>query len=307
MKVLVVDDNIAIQEILKEIIAGAGHEVYSASSVADAAEFVLEIHPDLILLDSYVGGEYGLKMIDIVHEEDIDLSMKIYVIKNNREHIPKDEPFVLGEIEKPFLSADIIEILDDVSKIPDPQVKVKKQIKPKRSSILRKKRNKEQPEQEKSKLLPGRTHIIIEDTPSTVYNYTEKFADEGYTILIITTNKIKAIKEKIKYGKMNIIALSSKPRLDYKDIRKLGTLTETINKFIKDNERPVVVIDRLMTLIDKNGANRILTMIRQLTTENQGTATFLISTDGRSIDKKGMDILGHNVKIHKIESIEVIK
>ncbi|HKM13565.1 MAG TPA: response regulator [Candidatus Methanomethylophilaceae archaeon] len=307
MKVLVVDDNIAIQEILKEIISDAGHEAYLASSIVDAAEFILEIHPDLIFLDSYVGGENGLKMIDIVHEEDSEMNMKIYVIKNNREHIPKDEPFVLGEIEKPFTSADIIEILENISNVLDSTTPVKKQITPKRRFSLRKKRNKEQVEPEKPKLPSGKTHIIIEDTPSIVYNYAEKFSNEGYTILIVTTNKIKAIKERMKYGKMNIIALSSKPRLDYKDIRKLGTLTKTINNFIKDNDRPVVVIDRLLALLDKNGANRILTMIRQLTTENEGTATFLISTDERSIDKKGMDILGHNVEIHMIESIEVIK
>lgn len=307
MKVLVVDDNIAIQEVLREIISEAGYETYSASSLVDGAQSVLDIHPDLIFLSSYVGGESGLKMIDIVHEENVNMNMKIYVIKNNREHIPKDEPFVLGEVEKPFVSADIIKILENISKDPNLLISVKKQIKPKCRLSFKKKPPEEQLEPEKSKLPSGKTHIIIEDTPSTVYNYAEKFVNEGHTILIVTTSKIKAIKEKMKYGNTNIIALSSKPRLDYKDIRKLGTLTETINNFIKDNDRPVVVIDRLLLLIDKNGANRILTMIRQLTTENEGAATFLISTDEKSIDKKGMDILGHSMVIHKIESIEVIK
>lgn len=305
MKVLVVDDNIAIQEVLKEIISSKGHDVYSASSVADAAESVLEVKPDIIFLDSHVGGESSLSMIDVVHEEDANVSMKIYVIKNNREHIPKDEPFVVGEIEKPFTSADIIGILDNAFKVPDLPLPVKKLIKPRHH--VRNVPNMEQPEQEKSKLPSGITHLIVEDTPSIVYDYAEKFSDEGHTILIITTSKIKAIKEKTKYGNMNTIALSSKPRLDYKDIRKLGTLTETINNFIKDNDHPVVVIDRLSVLIDKNGANRILTMIRQLTTGNKGKATFLISTDGMVIDKKGMAILGHNTKIHNIEPIEVIK
>lgn len=305
MKVLVVDDKIAIQEIIREIITGAGHEAYSASSVSEAAESFLEVHPDLIFLDSYVGGEPGLKMIDLVHEENVNLNMKIYIIKNNKEHIPKDEPFVLGEIEKPFTSSDILQILENVHKLPDLSLPLKKPIKPKR--CWWKNRHKKQPEQEKSNILSGKTHIIIEDAPSVVYDYAERFANEGHAILIITTSKIKAIKEKMKYSKIKTIALSSKPRLDYKDIRKLGTLTETINKFIKDNDRPVVVIDRLSVLIDKNGANRILTMVRQLTTENEGTATFLISIGEKSIDKKGMDILGHNVEIHKIESIEVIK
>ena len=305
MKVLVVDDKIAIQEIIREIITGAGHEAYSASSVSEAAESFLEVHPDLIFLDSYVGGEPGLKMIDLVHEENVNLNMKIYIIKNNKEHIPKDEPFVLGEIEKPFTSSDILQILENVHKLPDLSLPLKKPIKAKR--CWWKNRHKKQPEQEKSNILSGKTHIIIEDAPSVVYDYAERFANEGHAILIITTSKIKAIKEKMKYSKIKTIALSSKPRLDYKDIRKLGTLTETINKFIKDNDRPVVVIDRLSVLIDKNGANRILTMVRQLTTENEGTATFLISIGEKSIDKKGMDILGHNVEIHKIESIEVIK
>ncbi len=305
MKVLVVDDNIAIQEVLKEIITNAGHEVYSASSVSDAAELVLDVHPNLIFLDSYVGGEPGLNIIKEVQEENLNIRMKIYVIKNNKEHIPKDEPFVLGEIEKPFTSADIIKILEKEYNIPYSSPSVKKPIEPKRR--LWGNRDKKQPEQEKSILNSGKTYIIIEDVPSAVYDYVEKFAKEGHAILIITTSKIKAINERMKHIKMNIVALSSKPRLDYKDIRKLGTLTETINKFIKDNDRPVVVIDRLAPLIENNGANRILTMVRQLTTENEGSATFLISTSEKSIDRKGMDILGHNMEIHKIESIEAIK
>ncbi|MDN5357659.1 MAG: hypothetical protein PWR17_828 [Candidatus Methanomethylophilaceae archaeon] len=296
MKVLVADDNVAIQEILREIITDTGNQVFLASNVVEAAESILENHPELIFLDTFLGGEPGMKAIDIVHEEDVAMNMKVYILKNSKEYIPKDEAFVVGEIEKPFRSADIVAILSGSKNIPE--VPPEPASRPPRPEKRRK--NKEQPATAEQTGLPsGRAHLILEGSPLGVYKYASDFADAGYDILIITSSKIKAVREKMKYGKMNVIDLSAKPRLDYKDIRKLGSLTDSVNRFISDNARPVIVIDGLSALIEKNGPNRTLTMMRQLTADNAGSATFLISLNENSIDKKGLDILVHNMDIHK--------
>ncbi|MEA4977615.1 MAG: DUF835 domain-containing protein [Methanomassiliicoccaceae archaeon] len=296
MKVLVADDNVAIQEILREIVTNTGNQVFLASNVVEAAESILQNRPELIFLDMFLGGEPGMKAIDIVHEEDVSMNMKVYILKNSKEYIPRDEAFVVGEIEKPFRSADIVAILSGSKNVPEVAP-----VPASRPSRLEKRRkNKEQlAAAEQTGLPSGRAHLILEGNPVGVYKYASDFADAGYDMLIITSNKIKAVREKMKYGKMNVIALSAKPRLDYKDIRKLGSLTDSVNRFISDNARPVIVIDGLSALMEKNGPNRTLTMMRQLTADNAGSATFLISLNENSIDKKGLDILVHNMDIHK--------
>ncbi|HKM09475.1 MAG TPA: response regulator [Candidatus Methanomethylophilaceae archaeon] len=299
MKVLVVDDNIAIQEILREIITNSGHEAYSASSVSEAAETILDERPDLIFLDSYVEGESGLNIIDIVHEENVTLEMKVYVIKNSKEVIPKDEPFVLGVVDKPFKSAEIIDIINKTAGNSSDAEQIKHARRQKDKKELE-----EVSETVYSELESRIAHLIIEDVPERVYSFSRRFVADGHQIMVITTDKVKAVREKMENSKAEIIALSTHPRLDYKDIKKLGSLTKSINQFIKDNDRPVVVIDRLSTLIEKNGANRILTMMRQIIADNEDEATFVISVNGKALDKKGMEILGNVMEVHKFESTE---
>ncbi|MDD2936253.1 MAG: DUF835 domain-containing protein [Candidatus Methanomethylophilaceae archaeon] len=296
MKVLVADDNVAIQEILREIVTNTGNQVFLASSVSETADSILDNRPDLIFLDMYLGGEPGMKAIDIVHEEDVAMNMKVYILKNSKEFIPKDEAFVVGVIEKPFRSADIIDILSGTKIAPESEP----QQAPRPSRREKRRKSKDtQAAEEQTGLPSGSAHLILEGSPAGVYKYASDFADAGYNMLIITSNKIKAVREKMKYGKMNVIALSAKPRLDYKDIRALGSLTESVNSFIAESARPVIVVDGLSALIEKNGINRTLTFIRQLTAKNAGAATFLISLNENSIDKKGLDILVHNMEIHK--------
>src|SRR3990172_458693 len=50
-KILVVDDEIGIRELLREILTDVGHEVIVAESAAQARTQFLSHHPELVLLD----------------------------------------------------------------------------------------------------------------------------------------------------------------------------------------------------------------------------------------------------------------
>ena len=69
MRILIVDDNIAIQEILAEILTVDGYEIEKAGTVSDAIDKLDSFHPDALLLDSQVGGESGLKVLDELPED----------------------------------------------------------------------------------------------------------------------------------------------------------------------------------------------------------------------------------------------
>lgn len=52
MKALIVDDNVAIQEIIRDILSERGHIVRLASTVDEAVEKVKSFEPDVVMLDS---------------------------------------------------------------------------------------------------------------------------------------------------------------------------------------------------------------------------------------------------------------
>ena len=295
MKVLVADDNVAIQEILREIIISTGNEVVLASGVKETADAILEHNPDLIFLDMYLEGEPGLKAINMVHEEDVSHPMRVYVVKNSKEYVPKDNAFIIGEVEKPFKINDILKIIDKVRNIP----KVADLPRPAKPTIWEKRRTKKEQSAaiEPTGLSSGKSYLFVGNNPDSAYASTAEFIDAGYDIMVITGNKIKAVKEKTKSESVHIMALSPKPKLGYSDVKKLGTLTESVNRFIREKNHPVILFDSLSMLIERNGANRILTMLRQLTSDNVELATFIIFVEEGSLYKKEIEIMANNMKV----------
>ena len=62
-KILVVDDEIGIRELLREILTDAGHEVVVAESAAQARTKFLSHHPELVLLDVLLPDEDGITVL----------------------------------------------------------------------------------------------------------------------------------------------------------------------------------------------------------------------------------------------------
>ena len=62
-KILVVDDEIGIRELLREILTDVGHEVVVAESAAQARTQFLSHHPELVLLDVLLPDEDGITVL----------------------------------------------------------------------------------------------------------------------------------------------------------------------------------------------------------------------------------------------------
>ena len=60
MKILIVDDNVAVQEIIRDILVERDHNVRMASTVDEAVEKIKSFEPDVVMLDSWVGDEDGM-------------------------------------------------------------------------------------------------------------------------------------------------------------------------------------------------------------------------------------------------------
>jgi CheY-like chemotaxis protein len=79
VRILVVDDNELVLNILRDILTGAGYEVHSASNGREALDSVRESLPDIIITDFYMpemngaefirairAGEAGFKNVPII-------------------------------------------------------------------------------------------------------------------------------------------------------------------------------------------------------------------------------------------------
>ena len=69
-KVLVVDDEPAIRELLAEILNGSGFEAFTASDGRDAREFIRKHPVDLIITDLAMEGEEGIELIRALRKEN---------------------------------------------------------------------------------------------------------------------------------------------------------------------------------------------------------------------------------------------
>jgi len=77
-KILVVDDEKAICEILEEFLSLFGHSVTSANSGADAIEVVRRASPDVVFLDIRLPGMSGLDVLKEI--KALDSSVRVIMI-----------------------------------------------------------------------------------------------------------------------------------------------------------------------------------------------------------------------------------
>jgi DNA-binding response OmpR family regulator len=69
-RILVVDDEIAIRNLLKEFLSRKGYDVYTASDGKTAIAKVKEIRPHIVLLDIMMPGMGGLETLKEIRKVD---------------------------------------------------------------------------------------------------------------------------------------------------------------------------------------------------------------------------------------------
>ena len=295
MKVLIVDDNAAIQEILSEILSVDGYETLSASTVEDAFEIASSSRPDAVLLDSVVGENNGIQLLDMMLEKGSPLS-NVLVLTTGPDQIPKDRIEIAGTIQKPFKST---EVLDKLRKLFSESPKEK----PKRSifkSLFGKKDDDEISEDPGIELKFGRSYLFIESEPNDAYRSAVFFRERKCNVLLITSGKIKAAIERVDDEDINVIGLSSKEGPDYIEPEKIGTIMGTINEFAASNDSPAVIIDDVDTMIEKNDLNSVITMICQILSNNSNMS-LVVSARSDDMTEKDRELLASRMEIRITE------
>ena len=310
MKVLVVDDNIAIQEILKDILIDEGHVVRIAGSISEAVDQILEFEPNAILLDSIVNDESGQQVLSHAHEKNPELSLDTVLLKSLNEEAPQDNPFIKAVVNKPFKSTDIAAALNVlVSKKEEEKAQEARNKRKKGSSFLsriRKGNNvKKQPKIEVDENavvaeyiaaegpMYGRSYVFFEKEPVNIVGFVNIFSPKDYSILVISSDNAKAVIQNYGHDDLDVLTLSAVARGKTMDISALGTLTVFIKDFIKEHDKPIIMIEDFTEIIDSNGLNHSLVFIHQLIKNRTGgkPVTFVISVDPSILTTKDRNIL----------------
>ena len=305
MKVLVVDDNVAIQEILKDILIENGHIVKIAGSISDAVKNILEFKPDAILLDSVVNNEGGLQILTRAHELQSDLDLSTILVKGVNDEIPHDNPYIKATVNKPFKSSDITSALERLIAKKEEELAAKEGTKKKGFELFKKKKksNEEHINVEDQAIMAeyigsdsplfGRSYVFFEREPDKMYEFLKIFTPQDYSFLIISSDNAKAVKQKSESIDAEVVTLSGSGRGKTIDIKAMGTLMVFIKQYIREHDNPIVAIDNFTDIIDSNGLNNSLLFIHQLITkrESDRPASILVSVDQSILTKKDCNIL----------------
>lgn len=111
---LVVDDDPSVQELLQEVLSGAGYRVDAAFDSEEAMEKVTSGHHDGLILDMVLPEEDGLRLYEKIVEVRPMLHNRVTFISGlAREHQTRRVAKATGEslLRKPFNILELLEIL----------------------------------------------------------------------------------------------------------------------------------------------------------------------------------------------------
>ena len=293
MKILIVDDNVAIQEIVKDILSDEGYIIRTAGTIQEAITKTADFLPDVVVLDSWVGDEEGLHYLTLLKEKVPEAEPKVVLLKNATELVPKDSPYIKASVDKPFKSSDIVSAVRGLHE-DEPREEPKEEKR--RFFRLRRKKKKtdEEPPQMRDVSF-GTSYVMFEQGSELAYRFVNHFDPEANDVMIVTTDRSKAVKEKFSYGTIEVLTLSSNGKAGSESIGDIGTITSLVRAFMDQKERPVVVFDKFGEVISADGINQSLLMLQQLISGKTRMCTLAVSVDPSVLTDKDKGIILHNM------------
>ena len=113
-KILFVDDEEDIREVVKLRLESSGYAVDTAGSGEEAIRKVASNRPDMMILDVMMPGMDGLAVLKKIRKDEIDTHLPIIILTAKRKKMIGDLfelENIQGFIEKPFESAMLLDII----------------------------------------------------------------------------------------------------------------------------------------------------------------------------------------------------
>ena len=109
-RILIVEDEISIIELLTLVLTREGYEVTSCQTGRDAVNMMKQFYPHLVLMDVMLPGLDGAGIVKIMAQDDALANIPVIVISALVEsaHMFQPYPQVKAFCSKPFVLTDLI-------------------------------------------------------------------------------------------------------------------------------------------------------------------------------------------------------
>jgi len=124
-KILIVDDESAIRDMLRVALEMADYQCIEASNAQDAHSLIVDEKPDLILLDWMMPGTSGIELARRLKRDEVTADLPIIMLTAKGEEDNKIQGLEVGAddyITKPFSPRELVARLKAVLRRTDPQV-----------------------------------------------------------------------------------------------------------------------------------------------------------------------------------------
>ncbi|MEP6895616.1 MAG: response regulator [Chloroflexota bacterium] len=104
-KILIVDDDITITELMKALVKTEGHEPTTVNDSLQAMEIARSVNPDLITLDLMMPGLTGFELCKLLHDDPSFANTPIVIVSAKDDSESKEQAKEAGATDyltKPF-------------------------------------------------------------------------------------------------------------------------------------------------------------------------------------------------------------
>lgn len=110
-RILIIEDEISIQQLLQLVLSKEGYEVHSCQSGREAIGAIKQVHPHLVLLDVMLPGMDGRSVLSIMAQDQELNSIPVLITSALVESEMMFQPFaqVKGFCAKPFVLKDLVQ------------------------------------------------------------------------------------------------------------------------------------------------------------------------------------------------------
>lgn len=95
-RLLLIEDEEVILEILRERLVSAGYEVHTARDGISGLALIKEIHPDLVLLDMLLPGLSGFQVLEKMKAENLLPAVPVLILSNSGQPIELERALQMG-------------------------------------------------------------------------------------------------------------------------------------------------------------------------------------------------------------------
>jgi DNA-binding response OmpR family regulator len=112
-RILIVEDEISIIELLTLVLTREGYEVHSCQNGREAINVMKKVHPHMVILDVMLPGLDGTSIIKIMSEDEVLESTPVIITSAlvESERLFKPYPQVKGFASKPFMLTKFISMV----------------------------------------------------------------------------------------------------------------------------------------------------------------------------------------------------